>query len=220
MKLTGRTGELVEQLFISGSKTNSFDKFVKEINALVAAYSGAGLVVSRFFSTHNYSAKECKVVFSLLTTTNEPLTSFDSIKDTEIKELFIDNAGNLDAWRNARKEIADAKLSKEVLDLFETLANEGKLFMLPVAKQQAAELLAVSSKSLDVEVKSATSLNKDIQGAIAKALPGYCPPGQTLNIKYTVDAAVLGGLLITIGGKQTIDLSASTKLVEVVSQKH
>lgn len=82
--------------------------------------------------------------------------------------------------------------------------------------EKAAELRAVTSKSIDATVTSAVPLSKDQQAAIGKALPAYAPAGNTLNISYTVDPAVLGGLLISLKN-QTIDLSVTSKLVDVVA---
>lgn len=53
----------------------------------------------------------------LLLTSKEPLTSFESIKNAEVKEVMVDNAGNLDAWRNARKAAAALNLSEEVKEI-------------------------------------------------------------------------------------------------------
>lgn len=63
VKLTGRSGELVEELWVkAGSKSGPrFDAAATALDGLVAAVSGAGLVVDRFFTTANYSAVECTV---------------------------------------------------------------------------------------------------------------------------------------------------------------
>jgi hypothetical protein len=50
----------------------------------------------------------------LLLTTKEPLTSFDGIKSSDVRELIVDNEGNLDTWRNARKAVQALGLSEEV----------------------------------------------------------------------------------------------------------
>jgi len=74
----------------------------------------------------------------------------------------------------------------------------------------------VTAKAVDAFVTSAVPLSKDQQAAISKALPGYAPSGNSLNITYAVDPAVLGGLQISIKNT-TIDLSATSRLVEVVA---
>ncbi len=111
VKLTGKTGAVVTDLYAAGLKNKNFDKIVKELETLSNALSSSGLVVDRFFSSGNYSDQECKKVVELLTTTKEPLTSFKDIKDADVKDIIVDNEGNLDAWRNARKAVSAIGLS-------------------------------------------------------------------------------------------------------------
>jgi F0F1-type ATP synthase delta subunit len=81
---------------------------------------------------------------------------------------------------------------------------------------KAGELRAVSSKSTDATVTSAVPLSKEQQATLAKALPAYAPAGTSLNVNFTVDPAVLGGLLVSIRNT-TIDLTATSRLVDVVA---
>ena len=53
----------------------------------------------------------------MLTTNKEPLASFDSIKNLEVKEVIVDNAANLDAWRGARKAVLALNVSEEVKEV-------------------------------------------------------------------------------------------------------
>lgn len=78
------------------------------------------------------------------------------------------------------------------------------------------ELRSVTSRIVDADVRSAVPLTKEQQEAISKALPKYVEAGHSLSVNYTVDPAVLGGLLVTIKN-QTIDLSATSRLVEVIA---
>ena len=50
----------------------------------------------------------------MLLTSKEPLASFESIKNADAREILVDNASNLDAWRNARKAVAALNLSDDV----------------------------------------------------------------------------------------------------------
>ena len=115
--------------------TTSIHKHVCPSQSLVAVVDNAGLVVNRFFATSNYSGSELKVgplvqcivggwpsrscrplqlVVETLVSTKEPLTSFETIKDANVKELIIDNEGNLDTWRAARKAVGAIGLAPEV----------------------------------------------------------------------------------------------------------
>lgn len=214
IKLTGRSGALVEQLY--GKNKKNFEKASKELESFVGVIASSGLVVDRFFSTTNYSPEECKMVLELLFTNKEPLTSFDSIKSADIKDLVVDNASNLETWKNARKAVQGLNLSEDVKVVIDTLGNEGRLDLVKKAAEKAVELKVVTSKAADAVVTSAVPLTKAQQEAIAKALPNYAPTGTTLTPSFTVDPAVLGGLLISIRN-QTIDLSVTSRLVDVVA---
>lgn len=215
VRLSGRTGELVSQLYASGQKNKNFDKLIKELESFVAAVESSGLVVDRFFTTSNYSEIECQKVLNLLTTTSEPLTSFASIKDNDVKDILVDNESNLSAWQNARKAVSAIGLSEGTKQLLDTMANDGNLARAKKVLAKAQEVRAATSKSLDVTVTSAVTLNKTQQDSITKALPQYIGGG-SVTPNFVVDPAVLGGLLVSFRN-QTIDLTATSRLVEVVA---
>ena len=83
--MSGRTGEHVAALYAAGTKGKNFPALVAQLEAVLGAVRGGGLVVERFFSTANYSSEECSKVYELLATAQEPLTSFAGIKDTEVR---------------------------------------------------------------------------------------------------------------------------------------
>jgi hypothetical protein len=215
VRLTGRTGELVAELYSQGLKGKNFDKLVKEVESFVQAVEQAGLVVDRFFSTSNYSPEECGKVVSLLMTSSEPLSSFASIKDADTKEILVDNEANIPVWLNARKAVAALGLSEPVKALINTAAKDGNLSRVKRVAVQAAEVRVATSKTLDAVVTSAVPLSKAQQEAVAKALPQYVN-GAAVTPSFVVDPAVLGGLLVSLRN-QAIDLTATTRLVEVAS---
>lgn len=100
--------------------------------------------------------------------------------------------------------------------LAEALAGDARLDLVKRVAEKAADLRLVTSKAADAIVTSAVALTKDQQAAISKALPAYAPSGTSLNVHYSVDPAVLGGLQITVKNT-TIDLSATSRLVDVVA---
>ena len=114
VRLAGRSGDLVASMWVAAGKDGAkFAKVAADLKGFVAAVTGAGLVVDRFFTTSNYSAEECHKVLDLLMTEKEPLKDFASIKDADVKEILVDNEGNLDAWRGARKAVAALAMSAE-----------------------------------------------------------------------------------------------------------
>lgn len=106
-------------------------------------------------------------------------------------------------------------LSEPVKALLTTLASEAHLERLKKIAAYAAELRAVTSKTLDAVVTSAVPLSKAQQEAVSKALPTYAS-GQTVATTFTVDPAIVGGLTVTLKNA-TIDLSVNSRLVEVVA---
>ena len=55
-----------------------------------------------------------QLVVETLASTKEPLTSFEGIQDQNVKELIIDNEGNLETWRGARKAVTAIGMLPEV----------------------------------------------------------------------------------------------------------
>ena len=216
LQVAGRIGEHLAELYSAGQKGKNFDKLVKDLEGVTAAIKSGGLVVERFFSTANYSPVECKKVVELLLTAKEPLTAFKDIKDEDVREILVDNEANLAAWLAARKAIAAIGLSDPVKALLEKLAGEGRLERVKKLAAYAAELKNVTLKTTDAIVTSAVPLSKAQQEAIAKALPTYVPAGMSVNPIFSVDAAIIGGLTITMRNV-SIDLSANSRMVEVVS---
>ena len=214
--MAGRIGEHLAELYAAGQKGKNFDKIVKDLEQVTAAVKGGGLVVERFFSTANYQPAECKKVVELLLTAKEPLTSFKEIKDEDVREVLVDNEGNLAAWLGARKAIAAIGVSDAVKALLEKLAAEGRLERVKKLAAYALELKNVTLKTTDAVVTSAAPLSKAQQEAVAKSLPAYAPAGVSVNPVFVVDPAVLGGLIVTMKN-QSIDLSANSRLVEVAA---
>lgn len=182
----------------------------------MAAVQASGLVIDRFFSTNNYSEEECKKVIDLLMTSKEPLTSFKDIKDVDVKDILVDNEGNMDAWRSARKAVQALSISEEVKGALATMAEDAALTRVKLVMEKATDLRAAVSKTLDAVVSSAVALTKAQQDAVKAALPAYAPAGQGLSITFVVDPAVLGGLRIDMKNT-TVDLSAASRLVDVMA---
>lgn len=132
----------------------------------------------------------------------------------QVRELLVDNEGNLDAWRGARKAVAGVNLEAPARALLEALAKEGRLDRLRRVVGFANELAAVTAKTVGCTIASAVPLTKAQQEAVVKALPAYVAPGQTLTHAFVVDPSIVGGLSLTLG-KSSVDLTVSSRLAEV-----
>ena len=169
---------MTRELFAAGARTKSFDKIVKDLEGFVQVVEKAGMVVDRFFTTPNYSEAECRKVADLLLTSKEPLASFASIKDAEVKDVIVDNEANVATWLAARKAVAALQLSEPVTAAITKLAAEGNLLRVKLVARKAAEVRATTAKSVDVVVSSAVALSKAQQEAVAKTLPKYVTAGE------------------------------------------
>lgn len=126
----------------------------------------------------------------------------------------MDNEGNLEAWRGARKAVAAIGLAEPARALLEALAKEGRLDRLRRVVGFANELAAVTAKTVGCVIASAVPLSKAQQEAVVKALPAYIAPGQTATHSFVVDTSIIGGLSLTLG-KTSVDLTVSSRLAEV-----
>ena len=133
-----------------------------------------------------------------------------------MKDVLVDNEGNVAAWLATRKAIAAAALSEPVKATLAALAEEGRLDRLKKLAVLGAELRAIAGKTLEATVTSATPLTKSQQEAVTKALPAYAGAGSSVVPVFVVDASIVGGLTVTLKN-QSIDLSVNSRLVEVAS---
>ena len=100
-------------------------------------------------------------------------------------------------------------LHQNVKNFILLVAKNARLFVLPMMIREFFVLLAAKRGEITAEVKSAVQLSesnmKTLQDVLNSAM------GKNVNIQTTVDANLLGGLIVKVGSKM-IDASLRTKL--------
>jgi hypothetical protein len=89
-----------------------------------------------------------QLVVETLLTTKEPLSSFEGISNQDVKELLVDNEGNLGAWLGARKAVAALGLLPEVAGV---LSKSGDRSEVGDSSQSSLPTLVLRADTLAAE---------------------------------------------------------------------
>ena len=104
---------------------------------------------------------------------------------------------------------AKLELSDTMSNVLALLASKRRLFVVPNLLAVLEERLADERGEVTAEVTSAKKLTKAQSEKLAKTLTAQV--GKSVTIKETVDAAIIGGLIVKVGSKM-IDTSIASKL--------
>ncbi|KAI8888539.1 F1 complex, OSCP/delta subunit of ATPase [Backusella circina FSU 941] len=100
-------------------------------------------------------------------------------------------------------------------NLFETLAENGRLEQTPKVIAAYAELMSAHRNELPMVITSAKELDKATLNKISDALQkSALAEGKKLLVSNKVKPDIMGGLLVEIGDK-SIDLTVSSKLAKL-----
>jgi F-type H+-transporting ATPase subunit delta len=102
--------------------------------------------------------------------------------------------------------------SREVRNFLLTLARDGKLDLLPAVVQSFEQYGQSNARPLTGEVISAIELDDQQRAKIANDLHGRY--GDRLELRYSVDPSLIGGMIIRIGD-QVLDNSLRARLSAV-----
>ena len=100
-------------------------------------------------------------------------------------------------------------LSDTMANLLGLLADKRRLFVLPGIVAALRDMLATDRGEMTAEVTTATPLSDEQRKTLAATLSEKF--GKTVGIKETVDASILGGLIVKVGSRM-IDTSIASKL--------
>lgn len=101
------------------------------------------------------------------------------------------------------------KLSPIVKNTLGLMAAKRRLFVLPQLVAALRDLIAEEKGEVTAEVTSAKALTKAQSDSLAKTLKAST--GKTVIINSSVDASIIGGLIVKVGSKM-IDTSIKSKL--------
>ncbi|NDV87560.1 F0F1 ATP synthase subunit delta [Aurantimonas aggregata] len=89
------------------------------------------------------------------------------------------------------------------------IATNRRLFVLPGIVRAFAKMASAHRGEIEAEITSAHPLDDGQRKELAEAIGSYA--GKTVTMRESVDASILGGLIVKIGSRQ-IDTSLRTKL--------
>ncbi len=114
-----------------------------------------------------------------------------------------------DQFRAVDAILAKAKLTGLAANLIKVAAQNRRLFAVPGMIKAFGEIAARHRGEVSADVASAHALTAAQEKELKAALKGVTGKDVTLNV--TVDASILGGLIVKVGSRQ-IDTSLRTKL--------
>jgi len=213
-KVSGIAGGLAAELYRSAVGAGNFSDVVYDLFALNKVVEESPDVITRFFKHNNYSEVECALAVDLLTTGK--YANHNAIPTQDQRETIVGAPENFQSWADAKKAIDALELEDVTKAFIGKLAKLARLDLLKSVASTCADLQAAASKTVPVVVSSAVALSPAQKERISKLLPKYAGT-QAINVEFEVDPSTLGGLMITLENR-SIDLSASSKLMEVVQE--
>jgi F-type H+-transporting ATPase subunit delta len=120
--------------------------------------------------------------------------------DAGVREAFLDRALPAEARRRAAAAIAStAKLTPLTAKVLEMLAAHDRLALLPALAEAYRAALNAARGVVTAEAVSAHPLDPEQEKALAASLGRAL--GAPVDLRTRVDAAVLGGVLVSAGGR-------------------
>lgn len=148
--------------------------------------------------------------------------SIDSVaKDLDRFQAMIDGSSDLrrlvespvfsaeDQSRSIVALIEKAKIGGLVGNFLKVVARNHRLFAVPQIVRSFHETVARERGEVTADVTTAQALSAAQEKELKAALSGAT--GKTVTLDVTVDASLLGGLIVKIGSRQ-VDTSLRTKL--------
>lgn len=108
--------------------------------------------------------------------------------------------------------ISKAKISGLVGNFLKVVASNRRLFAVPAMIEAFREIAATQRGELTADVVSAHTLSAAQEKELSATLKGVA--GKEVSLKVSVDASLLGGMIVRLGSKQ-IDTSLKTKLASL-----
>jgi F-type H+-transporting ATPase subunit delta len=165
-------------------------------------------IASRYATAVFDLAKEGKAIKALETDVAALETAITESDD--MRTLLSSPLYSRDQQSVAISAIAEKmKLSATTSNVLALLASKRRLFVLPQLLTVLQDMLAEERGEVTAEVTAAKKLTKAQADKLAKTLTAQV--GKSVTIKETVDASIIGGLIVKVGSKM-IDTSIASKL--------
>jgi len=116
-----------------------------------------------------------------------------------------------------RELLGRSKYGEVTKNLFDVLAENGRLNETPRIIESYLSLMAAYRGEVPVVITSAKELDPKYLTQIKSLLSNskLAKPDQKLIVTNKVNPSILGGLVIELGGDETIDLSAASKIAKL-----
>jgi len=165
-------------------------------------------VAERYASSLYELAAEAKAVDAVA----KDLNRFQAMIDdsTDLRRLVESPVFSAeDQSRSIVALIAKANISGLVGNFLKVVARNRRLFAMPAIIRSFHEIVARERGEVSADVISAHALSAAQEKELMASLSSVT--GKTVTLNVTVDASLLGGLIVKIGSRQ-VDTSLRTKL--------
>lgn len=134
-------------------------------------------------------------------------------ESAELRELISSPIYTRDQQAAVMAELSSQmKIGMEVANTVALMATKRRLFVLPELIAAVKALAADARGEISADVTAATPLTAEQQESLAKALSKSA--GKDVTINMSVDADIIGGLIVKMGSKM-IDTSVASKLANL-----
>jgi F-type H+-transporting ATPase subunit O len=185
------------------STTSARDALVR---APVAVYGIEGRYATALYSAaHKQKA---------LDAVEKDLVAFADVlkKDSRLAEFLYDPSVQKSIKNDGIIGVADKmKLNPLSKNLLLAVAENNRYSFLPAISSAFSTIMAAHRGEVVCEITTAKALDAGMAKEVEGALAGFLKKGEKALITYKVDAAIIGGMVVSIGDK-FCDMSMATKL--------
>jgi len=185
------------------STTSARDALVR---APVAVYGIEGRYATALYSAaHKQKA---------LDAVEKDLVAFSDVlkKDSRLAEFLYDPSVQKSIKNDGIIGVADKmKLNPLSKNLLLAVAENNRYSFLPAISSAFSTIMAAHRGEVVCEITTAKALDAGMAKEVEGALAGFLKKGEKALITYKVDAAIIGGMVVSIGDK-FCDMSMATKL--------
>ncbi|CAK0785037.1 hypothetical protein CVIRNUC_008242 [Coccomyxa viridis] len=138
------------------------------------------------------------------------------MKGDEVFQQYLQDPGVKKAEKSASLGalLKDMKASETTSSLFELLAENNRLSLVPKIAETYEEITAAARGEIKAIITTAEKVGQDNLRSLKKGLEGTLEKGQKLVLEERVEPAIIGGIVIDVGEKH-IDLSILTRVKKI-----
>merc|ERR1711864_26072 len=172
----------------------------------VPVYGIEGRYAAALFSAASKNDALAAVESDLITITNTMKT--DPRLAEFLEDPSVTKGLKLDGLNGVCAKLAVNDLSKNLLL---GLVENGRISYLGAVAESYGTVMAASRGEVACTVTTAKPLDAEMAAEVEGALGGFLKEGEKALISYSVDPAIVGGMVVSIGDK-FCDMSMSSKL--------